>query len=46
MPAIPQMSEVWGPIDKVFGEVALSQISPKDGLKRAAKEIRESISQE
>ena len=43
MPSIPEMSEVWGPIDGALEAIITGKTSVKDGLKAATDHINYQI---
>ena len=43
IPSIPEMSEVWGPIDQACSEIISGKKSVKDGLKSATEHINYQI---
>ncbi|MDD6205466.1 extracellular solute-binding protein [Succinivibrio sp.] len=43
MPSVPEMSEVWGPIDAAFDSIITGRQSVKDGLKTATEHINYQI---
>ena len=43
MPSIPEMGNVWGPMDKAIGKVLSKKATAKDALDEAVAEIKASI---
>lgn len=45
MPSIPQMSVVWGPIDKAVSTAVTNKVSVKEALDTAVEEIKSAIAE-
>lgn len=43
MPSIPQMSDVWGPIDKAVSAAVTNKVGVKEALDTAVEEIKSAI---
>ena len=45
MPSIPQMSDVWGPIDKAVSTAVTNKVSVKEALDTAVEKIKSAIAE-